>query len=90
MPNGPLGVIPLTQRIGMGDMSGLSALNGGGMSSDMNNAVSSPRTLHAPFGINGILRALASGGGDSGGGSCCGGRGAAGGGGGRSTKVSVS
>ncbi|EGO54090.1 hypothetical protein NEUTE1DRAFT_87140 [Neurospora tetrasperma FGSC 2508] len=89
MPNDPLGVIPLTQRIGMGDMSGLSALNGGGMSSDMNNAVSSPRTLHVPFGIDGILRATASGGGDGGSGSCCGGRGAGGGGGGRSTEVSV-
>lgn len=89
MDSGPSSVIPLAHR-GLGDMSGLNVPNGGGMSSDINSAMSSPRTPHTPRGIDGILRAAASGGdgvGNSGGGGCCcGGRG---GGAGRSTEVSV-
>ncbi|KAH7629938.1 putative copper-regulated transcription factor [Sordaria sp. MPI-SDFR-AT-0083] len=78
----PSSVIPIAHRGGMGDMSGLNTLDGGGMSSDLNSAMSSPRTPQTPRGIDGILRAAATngdgvggGGGGGGGGSCCGGRG---------------
>ncbi|KAK3956698.1 hypothetical protein QBC32DRAFT_86453 [Pseudoneurospora amorphoporcata] len=90
----PSSVIPIVHR-GMGDMSDLNGPNDGGMSGDINSAMSSPRTPHTPHtprGIDGILRAAATNGdgvgGDGGGsgGSCCGGRG---GGAGRSTEVSV-
>ncbi|KAK3402164.1 putative copper-regulated transcription factor [Sordaria brevicollis] len=96
MSSGPSsGVIPLAHH-GMGDLSDLNASTDGSLGGDLNSAVSSPRTSHAPRGIDGILRAAASndgvgsssrgGASGGGGGSCCGG---GGGGAGRSTEVSV-